>query len=62
MRCSTLGGQKRTFETKSDLSFPKIDKIFESNIWGSAEVRWEEEDRAERLEHKAGMVCGGLVR
>ena len=60
MRCS-IGGQKRTFKTKPGLSFPKIDEIFERNTWGSAGVR-REEDRVERLDHKAGMECGGLVR
>ena len=61
MRCS-IGGQKRTFKTKPGLSFPKIDEIFESNTWGSAGVR-REEDQVDRLDHKAGMVCGGgLVR
>ena len=62
MRCSILGGQKRTFKTKPGLSFPKIDEIFESGMWESAGVRWEEEDQVERFECKAGMVHGGMVR
>ena len=60
MRCSILGGQKG--KTKPGLSFPKIDEIFESDTWESAGVRREEEDRAEKFEREAGMVCGGMVR
>ena len=59
MRCSILGGQKGTFESKPGLSFPKIDEIFESDVWESAGVRREEE---EKFEHEAGMVRGGMVR
>ena len=62
MRCSILGGKKRTFKTKPGLSFPKIDEILEGDTWGSTGVRREEEDRVERLERKAEMVRGGLVR
>ena len=59
MRCSILGGQKG--KTKPGLSFPKIDKIFESDTWESAGVR-REEDRVEKFEREAGMVRGGMVR
>ena len=62
MRCSILGGQKGTFKSKPGLSFPKIDEIFESDVWESAGVRREEEDRAEKFEHEVGMVRGGMVR
>ena len=60
MRCSILGGQKG--KTKPGLSFPKIDKIFESDTWESAGVRREEEDQAEKIEREVGMVHGGMVR
>ena len=62
MRCSVLGGQKGTFKTKPGLSFSKIDRIFESNMWESAGVRQEEEDQVEKFECKVGMVHGGMVR